>query len=108
MLKLNVSEEIKDRWGKTIDFFYALHLGGFSEEIQSINLYVEKVPFQKQPSELYRCELQLVPVVGHVINNQVAREDCNAAIEYSFAKAKRMMQRRARGLGSGLMFKQPD
>jgi len=107
MLNVNISEELKSRWGKTIDFFYSLHLGRFSEEIQSVNLRIEEVPFQKRPAMLYRCELQLIPVAGHVIRNQVDRENCSAAIDYSFAKAKRMMQRRSRGLGTALLFKQP-
>lgn len=106
MLNINISEEVKEKWGKSIDFFYSLHLGSFFEEIKSAQLYIEEVPLGNRPVVLYRCELQVVPVSGNTIRNHVDREDCNSAIDYSFAKAKRVMQRRSRGMGTGLLFKQ--
>lgn len=98
MLYLNVSDSVISKAGKSIEHYFALHLGGFSEEIESVNLHIEEIPLLQQHGVLYRCELNLIPKNGHAIKHVVDREHCVSAIEHSFAKAKRAMQRRIRGL----------
>lgn len=98
MLYLNVSDAVISKSGKSIDHYFALHLGGFSEDIKSVNLSIEEIPLMQQHGVLYRCELNLIPKTGHVIQYVVDREHCISAIEHSFAKAKRAMKRRIKGL----------
>lgn len=98
MLYLNVSDAVLAQSGKSIDHYFALHLGGFSEDIKSVNLLIEEVPLIQQHGVLYRCELHLIPKHGHAIKHVVDREHCVSAIEHSFAKAKRAMQRRLKGI----------
>lgn len=102
MLNLDVSESVRDKWGKAIDRNYALHLGGFLESIRAVNFLVEEIPLSKSTGVLYRCQLSVVPKNGHTLKHVVDREDCGAAIEHSFAKAKRMLQRKVRGLSSDM------
>jgi len=97
MLNLNVSDVIISKSGKSIDHYFAMHLGGFSEDIESVNLLIEELPLIQQHGVLYRCELILIPKTGQAIQYVVDREHCVSAIEHSFAKAKRAMQRRLRG-----------
>lgn len=98
MLYLNVSDTVMSKSGKSIDHYFSLHLGGFSEDIKSVNLMIEELPLIHQHGVLYRCELQVIPRSGDVIKHTVDREHCISAIEHSFAKAKRAMHRRVRGL----------
>ena len=102
MLYLNVSDQTWKQWGRTIDLYYAVHLGGFLDEIKSVNLMIEELlqdASQAVSSEakLYRCELEIIPRNGEIIQVISEREDCGAGVEYSFAKAKRQMLRRLRG-----------
>ena len=101
MLYLNVSDQTWKQWGRTIDLYYAVHLGGFLDEIKSVNLMIEELlqdASQAVSSEakLYRCELEIIPKNGEIIQVISEREDCGAGVEYSFAKAKRQMLRRLR------------
>ena len=105
MLTIQASEYVKQKWHKTIEYFYALHLGGLSTEIQSTLIKVEELPIQKRPAALYRCEVIITPKHGHVVQLHIERENCSGAIDYSFAKAKRTLIRRARGVGRDYLFK---
>lgn len=98
MLNLNASEAVIKKWDKSIAHYYALHLGGYLEDIRSVSFLIEEQPLKQQHGVLYRCEINVVPESGHVIKHVVDREDCISAIDYSFAKAKRMLHRRCRGL----------
>lgn len=105
MLTIDASEIVQSKWSKTIEYFYSLHLGGVSSEIQSVHIKIEELPLHKRPAALYRCELIVTPVNGHLIKNTVDRENFSAAIDYSFAKAKRMLIRRSRRLGTDYLLK---
>lgn len=110
MLFLNVSDAVLEAWGRTIDLYYSIHIGSISNEIKSINLLIEEEPLdanhyssanaKKPQSErtLYRCGLTVVPANGEKIHIVVERENCGAGIEQCFAKAKRTLTRRMRGL----------
>lgn len=102
MLCVDASDEILNKWRKSIEHYYAMHLSGFTEHIKTIRLSIEEQPLYQKHGILYCCRLNLVPKSGHVLSHSVDREDCIAAIDYSFAKAKRMLQRRMRGLSKGI------
>lgn len=101
MLYLNASDSLLDKWRKSIDLYYAMHLSGFFEEIKSVTFSLEEV--SATSGRVFRCQLHVVPQVGHTISSSVERENCLAAIDYSFAKAKRQMQRRSRGMSRKLL-----
>jgi len=105
MLTIEASDDVKKKWAKSMEYFYALHLGALSNEVRSAVLKVETLPIQRRPASLYRCELLITPYHGHVIKNRVDRENCSAAIDYAFAKAKRTLTRRARGVGKEAFFR---
>lgn len=98
MLSLNVTKEILKKWDAPVQHYYALHLGGFSEDIEVVNFEIEELVMDKNMGTLYRCELKLMAKSGTEISHVTNRENCLAAIDDSFAKAKRMMQRRLKGL----------
>ena len=106
MLYLNMSEEVLEHWGRTIDLYFALHLGGFHDDIKSVNLMIEEETLGDSEAVLYQCELKLITKIGEQHPIRVERENCGAAIEQCFAKAKRLMLRRIRGLADAYPLRQ--
>lgn len=104
MLYLNVSEQILMQWGDSIDRYFALYLGGFRQELKSLNLLIEEECLGTDERRLYRVLLALIPSKGATIYLSLEREHCcGEAIEQSFAKAKRYLLRRIKGMVSDLM-----
>lgn len=107
MLYLNVSQTAMSHWGRTIDLYYSIHLAGFLEDLKSVNFSIEEIDvhpgaFQSGGGTLFQCVLQVIPKSGNKIGVIVEMEDCGAAIEQCFAKAKRSLLRRARGFAEVL------
>lgn len=98
MLNLNASSHVMDNWAQSIEHYFAMHLSGFTDYLDTINLSIDEQPLKEGSSVLYHCTLDLVSRSGFTLTQIVEREDCVAAIDYSFAKAKRSLQRRMRGL----------
>lgn len=98
MLYLNVSDHVMRNWSRTVDLYYSFHLSGIYRDIKSVNLLIEEVSCAPDDKTLYCCEVYILPNVGDSIHLVVESENCGFAIEQSFAKAKRYMLRRIRGL----------
>lgn len=98
MLYLNVSEHVMRNWSRTVDLYYSFHLSGINTDIESVNLLIEQRQQEHDNRALYYCELNIHPCVGEHLQLAVESENCGVAIEQSFAKAKRYMLRRMRGI----------
>jgi hypothetical protein len=96
MLYLNVNDRVLSQWGRTIDLYYAIHLGNLSREIKSVNMLIEE---EQGPNsdEIYLVTLSVFLKSGDVLRFSIEREQCGEAIEQCFAKAKRYIVRRIRG-----------
>lgn len=107
MLYLNVSDKVMNQWERTIDLYYAIQLGSLSSEIKSVNLLIEEEPMGDESYCLYKVSITVIPLKGTNMSVSIEREHCGDAIEECFAKAKRYMVRRIRGLANtnGLAFK---
>ncbi|KZX75372.1 hypothetical protein A3715_14610 [Oleiphilus sp. HI0009] len=96
MLYLNVNEKVLAYWERTIDLYYNIHLGSLVDDIESVNLFIDKQTSVQDT--VYRCELDVIPANGQKISIALELENCGAAIEQIFAKARRSMLRRIRGI----------
>lgn len=98
MLYLNVNDQVLAQWGRTIDLYHSLHLGNLSNEINSVNFLVEEEPVPNSDKVLFKVGISVFPRSGEVIRILIEREHCGDAIEQAFAKAKRYLVRRIRGI----------
>lgn len=98
MLYLNVSDQLMEQWGRTIDLYYSIHLGNLAAEIKSVNLLIEEESLSHSDKVLYLVEVTVISNAGGMLRLSIERENCGDAIEQCFAKAKRYIIRRIRGL----------
>ena len=98
MLYLNVSERVMDKWGRTIDLYFSIHLGTLSSELKSVNLLIEEGSSDLGSHPNYSVMVTAIPKVGPKIQTELTLEDCASAIEQCFAQARRYLVRQIRSL----------
>ncbi len=106
MLYLNVNEQIMKEWAGTIDLYYALQLARFQDSLKSVTLHITEEQEPNNHQTIYFYDLNVVPVSGPSIHIQFGSADCSSGIQNAFAKAKRILLRRARGFSLTLPLKQ--